>query len=232
MIGQIIENRIIEYIMAAACILYVSVKVISASCYAYIAGKSKDIDNSRSRFIQKLRGNLLKEYERSGDIQNAGVLVDTYMNRAKIAGFKMVFWDNAERLAITTGLFAGITGIFAAYADGRPLRLIIYYAFLSVSFLWVVLIFGIVFNTGYKKRCIYTNICSHFENYVFPALKNGAYDYGIQNMQKLSEEIDTGMLELIKNIDNSEQVEKEDTKVSDDGSEQRILEEIINEYLT
>ena len=240
MVVQIIENRIIEYITLLICVLYVLIRIITVSCYAHIVKESKNIDSSRGRFVKRLRENLLQKYEQSGGIQNVSILVKAYMNNMRIAGFKMVFWNKIRKISVLICFSMGITGMFMSYITGQDERIIVEYLFLAVCAPIVVISAGIIFDTRYREQCIYTNICNHFENYVFPALKNGTYDYGIRNLTKLSDEIDANMLELVNGMGESGQAEssgemvpdKNNTGINLTDNEQEIFEEIINEYLT
>lgn len=240
MVEQIIENRIIDYIVAAICIFNVMAKIITASCYVHIVRESGDIDNSNGKFIKKLRDSFLKEYDRTEGIQNVNVLVESYMSKVRIAGFKIAFWDNFGRMSAFLSVFFGIVGALISYASGQSAGIIINYVFLTTFSLGIIVFTGLLFNISSKKQRICTNVCNHFENYVFPAMKNGTYDYGIQNLTRMSDEIDSGMRELISGMDNGEDAqdtdkgadEKNNININLNNNEQKIFEEIINEYLT
>lgn len=246
MVGQIIDNRVIDYILASICVFIVVIKIITSLCYIRISKQSKDIDNSRGKFAGRLREYFVGEYERSDGIKNVGVLVNVYMNNVRFLGFRIAFWELAEKLSIFLCPFIGVMGMYMAYMEGKSKDVLFYYMFLAAASTGIIIIVRLLFNTGYKKKCIYMNICNHFENYVFPALEKGTYDYERQKLDKLSDEIDEGMLELIKNMDNTGydellgEIETKADRASDEDSkgidlpdnEQRIFEEIINEYLT
>ena len=110
MVGQIIDNRVIDYILASICVFIVVIKIITSLCYIRISKQSKDIDNSRGKFAGRLREYFVGEYERSDGIKNVGVLVNVYMNNVRFLGFRIAFWELAEKLSIFLCSFIGVYG--------------------------------------------------------------------------------------------------------------------------
>ena len=93
----------------------------------------------------------------------------------------------------------------------------------------------------YKIERVILNVTNYYENYVIPEKINGTYDIKNRKLYHISDEIDEGIAELAESMEeyeaemlrkNINKNKENNPEINLSNGEQKIFEEVINEYLT
>ena len=242
MIGKIYESNVVLYIIFVICGLSVVTRAALLLRYrslikeASSPGGGKDNSYSGS-FIGRITDKFASEYKKSYIVNNVSIFVEKYMYEVKMLGIKASAWESVEILAIILCLAAGTLGAFGAHYYREEQVVIIRYALEGLIAAGIIIISDALFDLTIRRNELHTIICDYLENYMKPRLERGEYNSLVTNNVKLINEIDEGMLELLESIDNSlcaeeTEPENEDIILHKQDKDDRIIEDVIREYLT
>lgn len=240
MIGQVIENKVLIEIIVAICGLSIILKAAIAFRYGHLIKEADDMGNSNNKFLKKIKHRFSKEYDNSYSVNNVGVFVDKYMYQMKIMGFKPSVWEGFGTFILVLCLLLGSLGALWSYENGTERDVTIYIIAAVVSAGALVLIDSLI-NTQRRREHLHVNMCCYLENRMKPKLENGENDFDIGSFSKLSDEIDEGMMSLINSMNSEKEdkdkkikrnKEKNNQMINISKGEQKIVEDVIKEYLT
>lgn len=241
MLKELYENGIIFYLACGICALNVIMKLIASLYCTYICRQSAYMDESDSKFTVRMNKKFNNEYDKNGEIRNVELFVKSYINRIKIAGFRVGFWRNFGIVSVFLCVVLCIPCIAEAYLNGADIAYIVFYALLAPVLAGICIFADMLFGINYKTERIIINISNYYENYVVPKKINGTYDLRNKKIYSISDEIDEGIAELAESMEayeaealrkNINKNKENNPEINLSNGEQKIFEEIINEYLT
>ena len=243
MIEKIYDSNVVLYIIFVVCGLSVVTRIALLLRYRSLINEASSPGNGKrtgysGRFIRRITDKFACEYEKSYIVNNVSIFVEKYMYEVKMLGIKSSAWESVEILAIILCLAAGTLGAFGAHYYREEQAVIIRYALEGLIAAGVIIISDALFDLTIRRNELHTIICDYLENYMKPRLERGEYNSLVTNNVKLVNEIDEGMLELLESMDNSlcgeEDSEPEDENIiwQKQDKDDRIIEDVIREYLT
>ena len=245
------QNGVI-FSISIVCIFSLMVKLIFSFRYQNLINESDQMGETRDRLLINIKQRFESEYEKAFCVNNVSVFVDKYMYNMRILMLRPTTWESLGMFAILFCLLIGSTGSLYAFSFDLGREEIIGHILEGVIASGILVLVDTLVNVQRKKEPLHVNICDYLENYMKPRLERGEYDYDINQLTRLADEVDEGMLALIKSMDCSSKRKKdesekqfifqqstkeevEETKVgpivlSED--EEQILEDVLKEYLT
>lgn len=242
MINEVFKTEIIIDIIAIICIVGLILKVMVALCYRHLIKEADDMSRSKNRFLKNTKTKFSTEYENSFTISNVSLFVDKYMYEMKILRIRTSTWEGIGTFILIVCLLLGSSGALWSFQNGSEDRIVEYILTAAVSAGVLVLADSLI-NAQRRREQLHVNMCYFLENHLKPQLENGCFDFDVNSLSRLSDEIDEGMMELINSMNQSKDEEnsakkskRKDNKynqtINISKGEQKIVEDVIKEYLT
>lgn len=232
MIQLLFENNVVLYIIVALCFVSLLIKYRLSLLFARLIKMSDKPDNIGKRnkycswFIKSITDDFIAEYENSYCVNNVSIFVDKYMYNVSMLGIRSYTWESIGLLTVILCLLIGTFGAVGAYSLNLGQGELLKNVLCGLVAAGTIIVADIFNDIQSKREQLHTNICNYLENYMKPRLERGEYRYRFEECSRLSDEIDAGMMALIESMDT------DDSESLCDYSDDRILEDVISEYLT
>ena len=241
MLEELYENGIIFYAVCGICALNIIMKLIEALYCTYIWRQSAYMYEATGKFAVRINRKFDNEYDENGDIRNVGLFVKAYISDMKIAGFRAGFWRNFGIVSVFLCIVLCIMCVIEAYFSGDNSAHILFYALLAPASVGAAVFVDMLAGIKNKIERVILNVTNYYENYVIPEKINGTYDIKNRKLYHISDEIDEGIAELAESMEeyeaemlrkNINKNKENNPEINLSNGEQKIFEEVINEYLT
>ncbi len=241
MLEELYEEGIFFYLACGICALNIIMKMIASLYCTYVRRQSVYMEKSGSAFAVRMKKKFDNEYDKNGEIRNVELFVRSYISGMRIAGFRVGFWRGYGLLSVFVSVLLCVMCVILEYFIGRDEACMVFYALLAPALVGICIFADAFFGMNRIIGQIITNAQNYYENYVIPKKARGSYDYDRQKINSISDEIDNGLAKLTENIEmyeaetlreNINKNKENNPGINLSNGEQKIFEEIINEYLT
>ena len=243
MIDRIFEGNVIFNIVVVICGVSVLVRIALLLLYRRLIKAASSPDKEKGngysrRFIRRITDKFIYEYEKSYPVNNVSVFVDKYMYEVKLFGIRSSTWETMESVSLILCLVSGTLCAFRAYYHSEQQSELIRYVLEGLLSAGIITVSDALFDLTVLRSQLHTNICDHIENYMKPRLECGEYDSSLIEKARLLDDIDEGMIELMNSLNNiqsgaeCEDSGQKEAVIDPSDEDERILEDVIREYLT
>lgn len=163
-LNEILRGDIIRYVIIGTTVLAVLFKVIESFIYIGLLKQAENIPNSKNKLIKQMKLKYENCYKLNLGVNNVNAFVDKYMHKHKVCGISM---HSFVRLPLMIMLFNAILGVASGvlcYMMGLSDRVGALYEIYGAASVGLILLSGILLDTGYKRRLVRISLVEFFDN--------------------------------------------------------------------
>ncbi|MCI8307146.1 MAG: hypothetical protein HFH14_03755 [Lachnospiraceae bacterium] len=236
------------YFEVAICFLSILMKMIQSSYCKRLIRDSSDMSNARTKLVCGIKKEFEKEYRRMKYINNTNMFVSKHMYGIRIMGLKVSSWEVLSVFNVLACAAAGGITAYLAYENGYDEQYIIMNVLYGFIAGFLIVLSDLIANVQNKIEHLHVNMCEYLENEYKPMLENSIEDSNEEDagervrssatpaMPGIADEIDDGIRELFRLMNESDSSDISADSVSSEISlsvdEERILKDVLEEYLT
>lgn len=223
---MLLDNNVLIYTMAALGIIGVLTSLISSFLYKRLLKASSDMGNSDHKLMKSMCLRFETCYKLKIGVHNVDSFVDKYVYRHKFCGILLYTWERICGQAITLCLAITIIFTFLGYHYNCGKDIIIYTLGLGISVSTLLTAIQVMFDINKKKTILTANIKDYLENYLQAKLENEYMS---------PEEMEEYRRAYFEKSEQKEMEEEPEEKTpvmaATDAEKERVLEEVLREYL-
>lgn len=221
---MLLENNVLVYTMTALGVIGVLTTLMCSFLYKRLIKASSDMGNSEHKLMKSMCLRFETCYKLKIGVHNVDSFVDKYVYRHKFCGILLYTWERLCGQAIALSLSITIIFAFLGHYYNCGKDMIIYTLGLGISVSTLLIAIQVMFDMNKKKNILAANIKDYLENYLKAKLENEFMSP--EEMEKYRREY----------FEKSEQEEKEQEGrepviAATDAEKERVLEEVLREYL-
>lgn len=224
------------YFEAAVCFISIFLKMIQSFYYKRLIKDSSDMANAKTKVVRKIKSDFEREYKRINCINNTNMFVCKHMFNVRIMGLKTSSWEVFSVFNVLMCAAAGGATAFWAFVNGYDEQYIIMHVLYGFIAGFLIVLSDLIANVQNKIEHLHVNMCEFLENEYKPLLECSDDGKVADTLPEISEEIDDGIRELFRLMNESDGGDISADSVSREirlsKDEERILQDVIEEYLT
>lgn len=226
----------IIYFEAAVCFISIFLKMVQSLYYKRLIKDSTDMANAKTKVVRNIKDEFEKEYKRIKCINNTNMFVCKHMFGVKILGLKASSWEVFSVFNVLMCAAAGGATAFWAFVNGYDEQYIIMHVLYGFIAGFLIVLSDLIANVQNKIEHLHVNMCEFLENEYKPMLEFSDDGRVTDALPEISDEIDDGIRELFRLMNESDSGDISADSVSREMNlsmdEERILQDVIEEYLT
>ncbi len=226
----------IIYFEAAVCFISIFMKMVQSCYYKRLIKDSSDMANAKTKIVRNIKEEFEREYSRMNCINNTNMFVCKHMFGVRIIGLKASSWEVFSVFNVLMCAAAGGITAFLAFLNGYDEQYIIMHVLYGFIAGFLIVLSDLIANVQNKIEHLHVNMCEYLENEYKPILEIGVEEKVKDTLPEISEEIDDGIRELFRLMNESDSgdlsADSVSAEISLSADEERILQDVIEEYLT
>ena len=171
-ITYLYQNNILIYAMLGIGILGLFADLICSIIYQRLLKASFDMGNSENKLLKQMRLRFETCYQLKLKVNNVDSFVDKHVNRHKFLGIFLCTWERICGQMIAISMTIAIVGGFLAYYFNCGQNAFLYTLGMGIIVVTVLIAAQIIFDISKKKQFLYCNIKEYLENYLKAKLEN------------------------------------------------------------
>ncbi|MSS63239.1 hypothetical protein [Velocimicrobium porci] len=222
---ELVKNDVMVYAMTVLGTIGVLSSLLSSLLYRRLIKASADMGNSKHKLMKSMCLRFETCYKLKIGVHNVDSFVDKYVYRHKFCGILLYTWERICGQAIAACLAITIIFTFLGYYYDCGKDMILFTLGLGISVSTMLIAFQVMLDLNKKKDILATNISDYLENYLKAKLENEYFS---------PEELEQYRNAYFNKTEDSEDESDEAIKTIEaesDAEKERILEEVLREYL-
>lgn len=228
MLGSIVKNEIVLYLMAALLGFSIVAKIISVTTTRKMVKAAGEIQKSNHRLIKLIKAKFEHARLISEKMQNVEAFVEKYMYEYKVFGIRLHTWRMVPQKFIWIIGCLGVFAVFESYRTEGMGELTAKYAQWTSVFLLFLLVLHFMTEEKMRLQATKNYIVEHLENVCTHRYAKRNQEVEEVKEEPKEEEIQEEPEEETLEIQMAKQQEEEERKKSD--REMRIRA-ILEEFL-
>lgn len=224
----------ILYFMLISGLLILSIKSIIAINYKRLAYSSFNMSKTKVRTLKRIKNAYEEEFYKSQCMNDTDMFTCKHILNIRTLGMRLATWESILMFCVLAGLTAGAYKTWIVYSDDGKLVSVATYVLYGIAIALVPVIVDMVFNIKKSIEILHVNLCEYFENSFRVRLEikgNGAP----VNMIETANRIDDGLKELMTAMqtkpDSNICAENVSSNINLNKDEEKVLSDILEEYL-
>ena len=234
-ITYLYQNNILIYVMMGVGVLGLLADLLCSMVYRKLLKASFDMPNSENKLMKLIRLRFETCYQLKLKVNNVDSFVDKYVNRHKFLGILLCTWERICGQMIAVCMTIAIVGSFLAYYFNCGQQAFLYTLGMGIIMVTVLIAAQIILDISKKKQLLYCNIKEYLENYLKAKLENEllspeemeAYRNAYFEEDRESKKKEKALAAKKER----EEARKTKAEMAAAKEQEKIIEEILREYL-
>lgn len=235
MITYLYQKNILIYAMIGIGVVGLLADLICSVVYQRLMKASLEMGTSENKLLKLMRLRFETCYQLKLGVNNVDSFVDRYVNRHKFCGILLCTWERICGQMIALCMTIAIVGSFAAYYFQCGQQSFLYTLGMGIIIVTMLIAAQIIFDISKKKQFLYINIKEYLENYLKAKLENElltpeemeAYRNAYFEEDREAKKKEKALAAKKER----EEAQKTKVEMAAAREQEKIIEEILREYL-
>lgn len=163
-LNEILRGDIIRYVIIGTTVLAVLFKVIESFIYIGLLKQAENIPNSKNKLIKQMKLKYENCYKLNLGVNNVNAFVDKYMHKHRVCGISMHSFVRLPIMIMLFNIILGTASGVLCYMMGLSDRVGALYELYGAASAVLIILSGLLLDTGYKRRLVRINLVEFFDN--------------------------------------------------------------------
>lgn len=235
MITYLYEKNIFIYAMIGIGVVGLLADMVCSLVYQSLLKASLDMGASENKLLKLMRLRFETCYQLKLGVNNVDSFVDKYVNRHKFCGMFLCTWERICGQMIALCMTIAITGSFSAYYFECGQQTFLYTLGMGIVIVTMLIAAQVLFDVSRKKQFLYCNIKEYLENYLKAKLENellSPEEMEAYRNAYFEEDREARKKEKALAVKKEkEEARKTKVEMAAAKEQEKIIEEILREYL-
>ncbi len=224
-----VQKQYLVAAMAGICLIYFFVKWRLRHAYGRLLKETGDMGHSNHKLLKNVVTKFNACYQLKMGIPNVSVFVEKYLRHYRLMGVHLKTWENFTGVCVVLIMAVSMGGSIWAMMGELPGRIVFLQLFAGVIGTGVLLLTDYLWNTENQWELLVVDITDYLENMCKPRLENEVFHP--VDMQKYRQEYFDEDEQKVVNLVPKEKDAVTAEDISFTPEEERVIREVIQEYL-
>lgn len=210
-------------------ILCLLIKFIVSRMYKRLVKAARQMGKSEHSLMKMLLKKFETCYQLKMGVENVEIFVDKYLNSYKVAGIHLYMWEILGDVVFGMTLLASLLSNMYIAVMGSDRRMMTEFLLVGIAVCGIIILEDILLNLRFKRRQLMVEIQDYLENIYKPRLENQVFN--AEEMEKYHQEYFEEERAQLDELLAMKQEEEHPIKVQFTKEEEKIIEEVLKEYM-
>lgn len=205
------------------------IKLVTGALYRRLIQAADQMGKSEHPLMKMLLKKFETCYQLKMGVENVEIFVDKYLDSYKVAGMHLYTWEVMGDMVFGITLLTSLLANLYIAVMGVERRTMTEFLFVGIAVCGVIILEDVLLNLRFCRKRLVVEIRDYLENIYKPRLENQTFkteemeEYHREYFDEERAQLDELLLE--------KQAEEPQVKIQFTKEEQKVIEEVLKEYM-